>query len=108
MTKPTQLMAFNKGYKLVAVFSSYSDAAKIVGVSRQAITHCAKGEKILCAGLYWREIDHDFVVDNDDLNKLTLPVYDRATHQVRKGYKPWRNGKNNIIIISNYYSKSSN
>ena len=108
MTKPVQLIAFNRGHKLVAAFCSYCDAAKIVGVSRQAISNCAKGRKIVCSDLYWRELDPDIMIDSDDLDSLTLPEYDRMVELKRKGYKPWKNGKENTIIISEYYPKSNN
>ena len=98
---------FDMEHRLVAMFSSYADAAKIMGVTRQAITHCAKGEKLTCAGYYWREIDHNVVVDSDDLSTLMLADYDSSVGLIRKAYKSWETKRSDIINVSDFKNKNT-
>ncbi len=92
---PTKLIAFDKAHILTAMFSSYGEASRLLKVSRQAIAHCAQGHRIMCAGLYWRELSPELLIESDDLGKLTMESYDSDTNTNRKSYPPNTSGKSN-------------
>ena len=95
--RPIPLLAFDKKFKLVGIFRSYSDAAKIFKVSRQAIINCVNGRKISCSGYYWREIDKEWIIDDDDFSELTLVDYDRALDNDYLVYLPKAKNKRTTI-----------
>ena len=91
------LMAFDEQFKLVAIFRSFSDAAKAFGVSRQSIMNCVNGRKIQCSGYYWRKIDSNDIIESDDLGRLDMIEYDRQYGINHRIYKI-KNRKRTIIF----------
>lgn len=90
-------MAFDDGFKLVALFHSYSNASRIMRVSRQSIVNSVTGKKITCAGMYWREIDSNIIIDSDDLGNLNMLTYDA---QLGINYRVYivKKGKKEIVF----------
>lgn len=73
---PKPVLAFDSEFKLVAMFDSIISAERVTKLPRQKI-HDAMYDKVPAyGGLYWREIDKDFILESDDLGKLNMLNYD--------------------------------
>lgn len=78
MPLPSKLvLAFSTQYILVAIFRSIKEAADLCGVTRQCIMQNLQGKSIIANNRYWRTLPGDYIVDTDDIGKLTLFEFDK-------------------------------
>lgn len=97
-----KILAFNKNYRLAAIFSSYNEAERIVGVSHQVLLRCCKGETITVKSMYWREVPGDQILDIDDVGELNLIEYDAEVGCDRRIYATSSQKKGEVILSSQY------
>lgn len=99
---PTQIVAFDSTYKLVAVFKSISEAASITGALRQSLIKAAYGEIISVNKRYWRAVPADFQIEPDDIGTLTLFEFDAEVGEDRKIYSTRKMLKGTVMLESEY------
>lgn len=99
------VVAFDSTYKLVATFSSIKEAAEMTRVTRQSIMKAVYGDAIAVGKHYWRAIPEEFIVDSDDVGKLTLFEFDQSIGIDRKIYSRRAMKRDQIIQESDYIKK---
>lgn len=99
---PTQIVAFDATYKLVAIFKSISEAATITGALRQSLIKAAYGDIISVNKRYWRAVPPDFEIEPDDIGKLTLFEFDSEVGEDRKIYATRKMLKGSVMLESEY------
>jgi len=105
---PTQIVAFDATYKLVAIFRSISEAATITGTLRQSLIKAAYGDIISVNKRYWRAVPPDFQIDPDDIGVLTIFEFDNEIGEDRKIYSTRKMIKTSVMLESEYLSLKNN
>lgn len=98
----TTIVAFDPTYRLVAVFHSISEAAKMTKTIRQSLIKAAYGEIISVANRYWRVLPADFQLEPDDIGQLTIFEFDAAVGEDRRIYATRKMLKNSAMLESEY------
>ncbi len=99
---PTTIVAFDSSYKLVAIFKSISEAAKITGTLRQSLIKAAYGDIISVNKKYWRVVPPDLQIEPDDIGELTLFDFDEAIGEDRRIYSTRKMLKKSAMLESEY------
>lgn len=99
---PTTIIAFDSNYTLTAVFKSISEAASMTGAVRQSLIKAAYGDIISVNGRYWRVVPPDFVIEPEDIGKLTIFEFDAEVGEDRKIYGTRTMKKSSIMLESDY------
>lgn len=72
------VIAFNRSYKMVALFHSLQAASDFIGLHHSEMSKCCRGERITAKGFYFRKVPKDIIIDIDeDMGNLTLIEYDK-------------------------------
>lgn len=71
------VLVFNEHFILVGMFKSIKDAAEVCNMTRQNIIQNLRGNSITANGKYWRNLPSDFIIDSDDIGKLTIFEFDK-------------------------------
>ena len=105
---PTTIIAFDSNYILTAVFKSISEAASLTGAVRQSLIKAAYGDIISVNGHYWRVVPPDFMIEPEDIGKLTLFEFDSEVGEDRKIYGTRAMKKSSIMLESEYLALQFN
>ncbi len=105
---PTTIIAFDSNYILTAVFKSISEAASLTGAVRQSLIKAAYGDIISVNGRYWRVVPPDFMIEPEDIGKLTLFEFDSEVGEDRKIYGTRAMKKSSIMLESEYLALQFN
>lgn len=100
--KPTTLVAFDSSYVLVALFRSISEAAALTGTVRQSLIKAAYGDIISVNKRYWRVVPPDFMIEPEDVGKLTLFEFDSTIGEDRRIYSTKKMLKSSVMLESEY------
>lgn len=100
--KPIKILAFDSTLKLAAMYGSYNMAERMTGIPHQRLAMACNGELISLKRHYWRELDKEFVLDDDDLVNLNLLDYDSQLNQDRVIYCTRKMTKGQFILESQY------
>lgn len=104
-SQATVVAAFDRHYKLVAIFGSVSEAANMTGALRQSLIKAIYGDIISVKGKYWRAIPTDIEMEPDDIGKLSLLEFDALTGQDRKIYGSRKMTKSSAMYESQYFAE---
>lgn len=74
---PKKVLAFNGAQTLIAIFRSLHTASDIAGCNLQALSFCCTGKYISTAGLYFRHMNDDVIIEIEDIGTLQLQEYDK-------------------------------
>lgn len=85
--QPKQVLVFNHTRILVAVVRSMQSAADLTRSSIKAVSRTCQGNYVSTAGLYFRRLHPDIIVDTSDLDTLHLEEYDALCGE-RRRYLP--------------------
>lgn len=107
-SSPTQIIAFDATYKLVAIFKSISEAATITSTLRQSLIKAAYGDMISVNKRYWRVVPADFQIEPDDIGVLTLFEFDETIGEDRKIYATRKMIKASAMLESEYLALKKN
>jgi hypothetical protein len=101
-SNPTKILAFDKHLKLAAIYNSYSAASRMMHRSHQLLQKCCSGKIIASDEFYYRELPGEFIVDVDDLNRLTLIEFDTEMGRDWNIYATQSMNRSEIIPESKY------
>jgi hypothetical protein len=89
--RPSKIAIFGKNGILVAMFSSQTQAARLLGVSTSTVNYASRGFTSNCQGWYMRELKN-VEPETKDFGTLTLDDFDTLNGErrrfVRKTNKP--------------------
>lgn len=81
---PKRVLVFNGAQTLIAVFRSLHTTSDISGCNLQALSFCCTGKYISTAGLYFRHMSDDVIVEIEDIGTLQLQEYDKLCGTTRR------------------------
>lgn len=81
---PKQVLVFNHTRILVGVVRSMMSASELTGASLKAVSMACQGNYITTAGLYFRRLHPDILVETTDLDALRLEEYDTLCNETRR------------------------
>lgn len=100
------ILAFDNTFILVAIFNSCYTASKITGIYTQQIMRACEGKLVAAKEWYWRKLNSDvYVVDCDDIGKLTLFQFDAESGEDRRIYRTRDMKKSDIMLESEYKNR---
>lgn len=82
--QPKQVLVFNHTRVLVAAVRSMQSAADLMQVPVKAVSKACQGNYVATAGLYFRRLHPDILVETSDLDTLHLEEYDALCGEVRR------------------------
>lgn len=86
--KAKRILAFNPYKRLVSVFSSQVQAAKLLNLTTPTVKAACDGSSISAKKLYLRWWDPEIEIDiHSEIGELTLLEYDRLCGVNRRTYK---------------------
>ena len=85
--QPKQVLVFNHTRMLVAIVRSMQGAADLMHISVKAVSKACQGIYVETAGLYFRRLHPDTLVETSDLDTLCLEEYDALCGEQRR-YMP--------------------
>jgi hypothetical protein len=85
---PKRVALFSPAKKLVAIVSSMTMAASILGVSTPSVMYACNGTSVACQGWYLRLVNNIAFDLPDDLGIVTLDEFDRLNNIDRPAYSP--------------------
>lgn len=103
--RPKTIMAFGGDLILKAMFCSINSAEAFVGASHQQLCSAISGQRISAKGFYWREVDGDLEIMQDDIGTLSLLEYDMATNSDRLIYATRNMRRGQEILESQYKNR---
>lgn len=96
-TDSHRILVFNPGKRLMALFGSRLQAAKMMNVSTQGVLRACNGEAITTGGFYFREWTDDIEIDfYKEMGELTIMEYDELCGVERKLYRGARINRKNL------------
>lgn len=99
---PQKVLAFDKTLKLAAIYGSFNMAERLTGIPHQRLAMACDGKLISLKKHYWRELDSELILEDDDLVNLNLLDYDSKVNQDRVIYCTRNMTKGQIILESQY------
>lgn len=82
--QPKQVLVFNHTRILVAAVRSMQTAADLTRASVKAVSLACRGNYVGTAGLYFRRLHPDILVETSDLDTLHLEEYDALCGEKRR------------------------
>lgn len=81
---PKQVLVFNHTRILVGIIRSMMTASELTGASLKAVSSACQGSYITTAGLYFRRLHPDILIETTDLDTLRLEEYDSLCNETRR------------------------
>lgn len=103
--RPKPILAFSNTLLLKAIFCSSAAAEKLTGVKHQALFNAIKGNSISAKGFYWREVDDDLEISQDDVGTLSLLDFDKEMGDNRLIYATRSMRPREVILESQYANR---
>lgn len=82
--QPKQVLVFNHTRILVAITRSMQSTADLMHVPIKAVSRACQGTYIGTAGLYFRKLHPDILIETSDLDTLHLEEYDALCEEQRR------------------------